>query len=59
MLNVIRKKDIHHWPASLGNTFEEFQNKARIKWKTKKAGHFLQMSLPQRKLNILKLNRFK
>lgn len=30
MLNVIRKNNIHHWPASPGNTSQEFENEARI-----------------------------
>lgn len=37
-------KDIHHWPASPGNTSQEFENEARIESYTKRAVHFLQTS---------------
>lgn len=29
MLNVIRKNNIYHWPASSRNTSQEFENEAR------------------------------
>lgn len=29
-LNVIRRNDTYHWPASPGNNSQEFENEARI-----------------------------